>query len=528
MTVTKAPHPHLTPARQAVKNTPKRVPSVMVRSPLEAGSPSLDFPLVDTPQPTPEDPGATPTSHSSETAPHPRGTRTHIQQVTQSTPHTALRPTSLLITPQGSVFMPLPEVATGPSSVDLGALLDDSAQKKLLGQKATPPPSPLLSELLKKGSLLTTSPRLVGEGDVAHMTGVHGSDLQLAGSTMSVSQVATGAPTLSRLLEAGPAQFPSPLGSLAAAEPSNTPPTAAAPPAQDTPASLGADSRMVSVGSPSADGKAGELGEEDLVTVSYMGDELDLETVGDIIAIIEEKAALSLCEEAADSHALSGPWETGPFKPPESGPTAPPGPTSAHCGLDVKPELMEVKGVADGSAPLMPGPVPQDGAAAHPHPALTPSSSVTLDHTHAPGKRPEPDSQGGAGRDERRREGSPASSHISIKCEAEEWTRGDTPCGGAVKEEDGGSDGEDCSMSGMKGCGEGDGGEECGGDGEGPEAYLSEADLEPPASESEDGYSLHTASSLQLHNTADSIPSSPASSQLMGAPGGAAVPSKLT
>ncbi|KAI1902582.1 hypothetical protein AGOR_G00017360 [Albula goreensis] len=513
-------------ARQAVKNTPKRVPSVMVRSPLEAGSPSLDFPLVDTPQPTPEDQGATPTSHSSETAPHPRGTRTHIQQ-----------------TPQGSVFMPLPEVATGPSSVDLGALLDDSAQKKLLGQKATPPPSPLLSELLKKGSLLTTSPRLVGEGDVAHMTGVHGSDLQLAGSTMSVSQVATGAPTLSRLLEAGPAQFPSPLGSLAAAEPSNTPPTAAAPPAQDTPASLGAgaDSRMVSVGSPSAEGKAGELGEEDLVTVSYMGDELDLETVGDIIAIIEEKvddnaealdaaaveAALSLCEEAADSHALSGPWETGPFKPPESGPTAPPGPASAHCGLDVKPELMEVKGVADGSAPLMPGPVPQDGAAAHPHPALTPSSSVTLDHTHAPGKRPEPESQGGAGREERRREGSPASSHISIKCEAEEWTRGDTPCresvtedGSAsgklskdVKEEDGGSDGEDCSMSGMKGCGEGDGGEECGGDGEGPEAYLSEADLEPPASESEDGYSLHTASSLQLHNTADSIPSSPASSQ---------------
>lgn len=29
--------------------------------------------------------------------------------------------------------------------------------------------------------------------------------------------------------------------------------------------------------------------EEDLVAVSYMGDELDLETVGDIIAIIEDK-----------------------------------------------------------------------------------------------------------------------------------------------------------------------------------------------------------------------------------------------
>lgn len=31
------------------------------------------------------------------------------------------------------------------------------------------------------------------------------------------------------------------------------------------------------------------LVEDDLVAVSYMGDELDLETVGDIIAIIEEK-----------------------------------------------------------------------------------------------------------------------------------------------------------------------------------------------------------------------------------------------
>lgn len=37
------------------------------------------------------------------------------------------------------------------------------------------------------------------------------------------------------------------------------------------------------------DNKDAVLGDEDLVTVSYMGEELDLETVGDIIAIIEEK-----------------------------------------------------------------------------------------------------------------------------------------------------------------------------------------------------------------------------------------------
>lgn len=56
-------------------------------------------------------------------------------------------------------------------------------------------------------------------------------------------------------------------------------------------------------------------------------------------------------------------------------------------------------------------------------------------------------------------------------------------------------------------------------EGDGAEGFLSEpegeTELEPAASESEDGYSLHTASSsLQLHTAADSIPSSPASSQL--------------
>ena len=58
--------------------------------------------------------------------------------------------------------MPLTETSVpGAGDGGLGAVLEDSLQKKLLVQKATPPPSPLLSELLKKGSLLPTSPRLV-------------------------------------------------------------------------------------------------------------------------------------------------------------------------------------------------------------------------------------------------------------------------------------------------------------------------------------------------------------------------------
>lgn len=38
----------------------------------------------------------------------------------------------------------------------------------------------------------------------------------------------------------------------------------------------------------SAEDKVSELSDDD-VTVAYMGDELDLKTVGDIIAIIEDK-----------------------------------------------------------------------------------------------------------------------------------------------------------------------------------------------------------------------------------------------
>lgn len=88
-------------------------------------------------------------------------------------------------------------------------------------------------------------------------------------------------------------------------------------------------------------------------------------------------------------------------------------------------------------------------------------------------------------------------------------------------EDDGVSVGEGENVSGTKVDLEANGPGACGAEeeGDGAEAFLSEpdgeAELEPPASESEDGCSLHTASSsLQLHTTADSIPSSPASSQL--------------
>ncbi|CAB1333108.1 unnamed protein product, partial [Coregonus sp. 'balchen'] len=462
----------------AVKNTPKRVPSVTVRSPPGCGSPSLEFCQGDTPQNTPEDPS------TSVTAPGAAG------------------------------FMPLTEACgLGGAEAGLGTLLDESPQKKLLGQKATPPPSPLLSELLKKGNLLPTSPRLVGEGDLP------------------------GAPTLSRLLEAGP-QFSAPLGSLASStDSSSVLLTAAAPPTMDSPASLHTGGNEVGASQPGP----GEGTEEDLVTVSYMAEELDQETVGDIIAIIEDKgdentealdaaaveAALSLCEETG--YALSGCSEPGPFKPPESDPSGAPHSSSHLSSLagsqEVKREALELRSgssACDSQDNCPSGyPRPLGISGLPPSSSSSSCSSMMLEHSQAIGGRLQPGAMGGADG-----EGSPVSPHATIKCESEEWTQqgADTPHADSEdgpmtrrhsKEEEGVSDGEEGSASETKEGLDGDGGDE---EGDGAEAYLSEAEgeteLEPPASESEDGYSLHTASSsLQLHTTADSIPSSPASSQ---------------
>ncbi|XP_078028564.1 bromodomain-containing protein 8 isoform X5 [Epinephelus lanceolatus] len=335
-------------ARQAAKNAPKRVPGITMHSPSGCSSPSPEF--------SPGDP---------------------LECLTLDLASTK--------NASGSARLMTIAESSGSSNDDIshGSLLDDPTQKKLLSQKATPPPSPLLSELLKKGSILASNSRLIGDGEhTEHGTGAH--DLQLAPPSQPLSQ-ASGAPMLSRLLEAGPSQFSAPLGFMVSADPASSAPLSTATPVPvDSAASA---SKEVDVMVPSltpgcqpisAEDKVSELSEED-VTVSYMGDELDLKTVGDIIAIIEDK---------------------------------------------------EMKEVEDG---------------------------------------------------------------ISI-----------------VGRE---------NASGTKIYNELNGPEVCGDEEvDGAEGFLSEPDgeteLEPAASESEDGYSLHTASSsLQLHTTADSIPSSPASSQ---------------
>nr|XP_055033247.1 bromodomain-containing protein 8 isoform X5 [Misgurnus anguillicaudatus] len=434
--------------RQAAKNTPKRVSSVTVRSPPGSGSPGLDISHADTSQPMTDEPCVSP--------------------MAQGVP----------------TFMPVSEV-TGPKETTLGALVDDSPQKKHLNPKATPPPSPLLSELLKKGSLIAASSRLVVEGDVVAglSNGSHGVELHTAAALPTSQDIAAGA--------------------AAVAEGS------------------GAEAVMDSSSTPAeVEEKETELVEEDtVVSVSYMGHELDLETVGDIIAIIEEKvddpvealdaaaveAALSLCEDPAVGGHLSSPWESQTFKAGEPEPdvqqnAVPVDPPSDSDPVGVQGE-MEVL-VEETEKPEVANGVTGDSV-------VTATPDVEQSQDSEVKMEAEREGEGDGGMEEAPEENRTPSP--TVKCEGEDWVQPETatPCldsedssGSAkdakeVKEEDGGSEVDVDEGMEMKDCGDGDG--------EGP--YLSEVD--PPASESEDGYGSHS----QRYTTADSTASSPASSQ---------------
>ncbi|XP_051505269.1 bromodomain-containing protein 8-like isoform X3 [Myxocyprinus asiaticus] len=469
--------------RQAAKNTPKRVPSIAVRSPPGSGSPGMNARQPDTPQPM--------------------------------TDETCVSPLAQGVT----VFMPVSEVSgPGPKESGLGGLVDESPQKKHLTPKATPPPSPLLSELLKKGNLIAASSRLVVEGDVntGLSNGSHGVELHTAAAAPPANQdIAAEAPTLSRLLESStPAQQP------VSADPPK-PPTVA-PPAPDH-LSVPNTAEAVMAGSSTpveVEGKVSELVEEDtVVSESYMAHELDLETVGEIIAIIEEKvddpvealdaaaveAALSLCEDPAVGGHLSNPWESQTFKAAEPEPVVqqsatPVAPQSGPDPVGVQGEievLVEEAGETEavdrvkGDSDLTPVP---DGERSQ-------DSEVKMEE--------EREGEAEEGIEETQEDNRTTSP--SVKCEGEDWIQPEmvTPCLDSedssasakdtkeVKEEDGGSEVDVDEGMEMKECGDGDG--------EGP--YLSEVD--PPASESEDGYGSHT----KRYTTADSIASSPASSQ---------------
>ncbi|KAM9849555.1 bromodomain-containing protein 8 isoform 2-T2 [Aulostomus maculatus] len=419
-------------ARQAVKNTPKRLPSVTVRSPLGASPPALDS-QTESLVPTP---------------PMDTGGATSDDTSTHSVAHGV------------GVFLPVTEApGPGPKDGGLAVLVDDSPQKRLLTQKATPPPSPLLSELLKKGNLISASPRLVAEGDPS-------------GSLTNGIQAVT----------------------------------APLPPGHDVIADRDADAAVKA-----ELGEETGLVEEDLVAVSYMGDELDLETVGDIIAIIEEKvddsvealdaaaveAALSLCEEAvSDGHTLPGPWETQDPKASEQTPT-----------VQDSDHIQGLQDVTSLSVLTPPGLECQNSPEAKREDQLKGNYDGTVTGSDVTTSAPTDDGATGSGAIEEGPSGKDATDAF-VKSEREEWSQPESnpPCldsedssvsgkeSKEVKEEEPGSEGEPDEGLELK--------EECG-EGEGP--YLSE--VERAASESEDGYGP-----ASQRYTADSLASSPASS----------------
>ncbi|XP_023607893.1 bromodomain-containing protein 8 isoform X1 [Myotis lucifugus] len=605
-------------ARQAVKTPPRRLPTVMVRSPIDSASPGSDYPLGDL-------------------------TATTMEEATSG-----VTPGTLPSTPVTS-FPGIPDTlppGSAPLEAPMTPVTDDSPQKKMLGQKATPPPSPLLSELLKKGSLLPTSPRLVNESEMAVASGhlnstgvllevggvlpmIHGGDLQQTPNTVAASPAASGAPTLSRLLEAGPTQFTTPLASFTTV--ASEPPVKLVPPpvesvsqativmmpalpapssapAVSTPESVAPVSQpdtcvpMEAVGdphtvtvsmdsseismiinsikeecfrsgvaeasggskAPSIDGKEDlDLAEKMDIAVSYTGEELDFETVGDIIAIIEDKvddhpevldvaaveAALSFCEDNDDPRSLPGPWEH-PMQQERDKPV----PLSAP-ELTVKQERLdfeesENKGIHElvdirepGVEIKMEPTEPEQGISGAeivtgvaPATCMEPPELRNQDLDEEPrstaaGEIAEVDVASGKG-DETplttvKTEASPESmlspSHGSNPMEdpLEAETQHKFEMSDSLKEESGtifGSQikhtvskdapGEDEEEDGVS---EAASLEEPKEEDQG-EGYLSEMDNEPPVSESDDGFSIHNAT-LQSHTLADSIPSSPASSQ---------------
>ncbi|XP_052011632.1 bromodomain-containing protein 8 isoform X3 [Apodemus sylvaticus] len=530
-------------ARQAVKTPPRRLPTVMVRSPIDSASPGGDYPLGD----------LTPTTMEEATS--------------------GVTPGTLPSTPVTS-FPGIPDTlppGSAPLEAPMTPVTDDSPQKKMLGQKATPPPSPLLSELLKKGSLLPTSPRLVNESEMPVPSGHLNSTgvLLEVGGVLPMIHGGEIQPTTSAVAA-------SPAASVSQPEPC-VPLEAVGDPHTVT---VSMDSNEISMiinsikeecfrsgvaeapgGSkaPSIDGKEDlDLAEKMDIAVSYTGEELDFETVGDIIAIIEDKvddhpevldvaaveAALSFCEENDDPQSLPGPWEH-PIQQERDTPGPLPAPEmtvkqerldfeeSENKGLhelvDIRDSGVEIKVEPTEPEPGMSG--AEMVAGVGPVSSMEPPELRSQDSDEEPrssvaGEIGETDGSCGKG-DERplsavKTEASPESmlspSHGSNPVEdpLEAETQHKFEMSDSLKEESGtifGSQikdapGEDEEEDGVS---EAASLEEAKEEDQG-EGYLSEIDNEPPVSESDDGFSIHNAT-LQSHTLADSIPSSPASSQ---------------
>lgn len=527
-------------ARQAVKTPPRRLPTVMVRSPIDSASPGGDYPLGD----------LTPTTMEEATS--------GVNESEMPVPSGHLSSTGVLLEVGGV----LPMIHGGDIQPATSAVAASPAASG----------APTLSRLLEAGPTQFSTPlpsftTVASEPPVKLVPPPVESVSQATIVMMPALPAPSSAPAVSTPESVAPVSQPEPCVPLEAVGDPQT-------------VTVSMDSSEISMiinsikeecfrsgvaeapgGSkaPSIDGKEDlDLAEKMDIAVSYTGEELDFETVGDIIAIIEDKvddhpevldvaaveAALSFCEENDDPQSLPGPWEH-PIQQERDKPVPLPAPEMTvkqerldfeesetkgiHELVDIRDSGVEIKVEPTEPEPGMSG--AEIVAGVGPVPSLEPPElrSQDLDEeprSSAAGEMGEADGSSGKGEERPlpavKTEASPESmlspSHGSnpIEDPLEAETQHKFEMSDSLKEESGtifGSQikdapGEEEEEDGVS---EAASLEEPKEEDQG-EGYLSEMDNEPPVSESDDGFSIHNAT-LQSHTLGDSIPSSPASSQ---------------
>ncbi|CAI5766961.1 bromodomain-containing protein 8 isoform X8 [Podarcis lilfordi] len=518
-------------ARQAVKNTSRRPPGIMVRSPAGSTSPGADYSLGDLSQPTLEE--ASPGVGESD--------------MTVVSGHTS---SSGLLLEVGGV---------------LPGLHGGEMQSASTTVPASPAASgaPTLSRLLEAGPAQFTTSLASFSAVASEPPGK-----LLPPPVESVSQATlVMVPTLQAPAAVPPAATPESVATVS--QPNTCVSMEAVPDPHTVTVSMDSSEISMIIDSIKKDclgsGASGAVGtskdhsidgKEDLdlaekmdIAVSYTGEELDFETVGDIIAIIEDKvddhsevldvaAVEAFCDEIEDPQSLTDPWEhplqrEHPIQQEhEKQSQIPP------MAVTVKQERpdceeSETKGIRDlmsigdlgteiKTEPSEQGQIhlsPEEASALATRTSEAPedeetrvaglecsememeSSKVEMDHGTVKTELPPDDDTSSPHAPSASEDSSQADLHhkyeLSESMKEEAQALFENQLKGEEDEEDGAS--EAASLEEPK--------EEDQGEG-----YLSEMDNEPPVSESDDGFSIHNAP-LQSHTLADSIPSSPASSQ---------------
>ncbi|KFU99415.1 Bromodomain-containing protein 8, partial [Pterocles gutturalis] len=521
-------------ARQAIKNPPRRLTGVMVRSPAGSTSPGGEYALGDLSQPAVDE--ASPGVGENE--------------VTVASGHIN---SSGVLLEVGSV---LPVLHSGEMQSAPGAVPASPAASG----------APTLSRLLEAGPAQFTSP-LASFSAVASEPPAK----LLPPPVEPVSQATiVMMPTLSAPAVVPPAAAPESVATVS--QPEACVSLEAVSDAHTVTVSMdsseismiidsikkeclgsGAGSTAESSKDHCMDGKEDlDLAEKMDIAVSYTGEELDFDTVGNIIAIIEDKvddhpevldaavveAALSsFCEDNDDPQTLPGPWEHSIRQEHEKQAQIP------QVSVTVKQERLECEepeakgirdlmGIGELGSEIKTEPAEQEQNQLGPEETIPATARVTEEIEEdqraaiTAGETSEIEIESSKGEDTVHNtvktetppddDSSPPqvpnvsedSSQAdvqhkfelseSMKEEAQALFRSQMKDGqGEEDDEDGAS--EAASLEEPK--------EEDQGEG-----YLSEMDNEPPVSESDDGFSVHNAP-LQSHALADSIPSSPASSQ---------------